>query len=297
VKAPARVHTMTTPDERRQKYFTLIAPTYSHLTGNTTRDNFASVLSQHELGLTSESIVHDSAAGPGTAASVLIPWCEERGLSPRIVVTDYIPGMIQAFDALRSRHSESKLWQTAEARVVDSLDLSEFPDGYFTHQVDNFSLSTFGSKEQQSRGLREAYRTLAPGGLAVFLTWKRFPVSEFIEQAQAEIKGEAWAREHRVPINGPEYLEQGYLAKRAVEAGWPQDKVQTSQTSSLLKEGEDWNGLFEFLQDSPPAMAGKRGMSEEEVGKWPEAIRAALQKEKETYGGIFTEAWVVLARK
>ncbi|KAH6652145.1 hypothetical protein BKA67DRAFT_660913 [Truncatella angustata] len=288
---------MANPDELRQKYFTFIAPSYSHLTGNTTRDNFASVLSQRDLNITSASVVHDNAAGPGTATSALIPWAESRGLSPKIVVTDYIPGMIQAFEKLKSSHTDSKLWQSTEGKVVNSLDLSEFPDGHFTHTIDNFSVSTFGNKEQQEQGLREVYRTLGEGGLAVFLTWKRFPVAEFIEQAQAEIKGEEWAGEHRVPVNGAEFFQEGYLAKLAVQAGWNKDNVQTTTTSSLLKEGEDEEGLFKFLQSSPPAMLAKRGLTEEESAKWPEAIKHAIQKEKESHGGILTESWVVLAKK
>lgn len=288
---------MATPDELRRKYFTLLAPSYSHLTGNTTRDTFAAVLSQHELGISSESVIHDNAAGPGTATEALIPWLEERDLSPQIVVTDYIPAMIQAFESIKSKQPDSKVWQAAESQVVDSLDLSEFPDGHFTHHIDNFSLSTFGSREQQEQGLREAYRTLAPGGLAVFLTWKRFPPSEFIGQAQVEIKGKEWAKAHKVPVNGPEYFEEGYLGRMAVKAGWDVGKTQTTSTSSVVTRDEDWDGLFEFLQSSPPAMAGKRALTDEEAKKWPAAIQHAMEKETEAYGGIYSEAWVILARK
>lgn len=277
---------MASPDELRRKYFTFIAPGYSHLTGNTTRDAFAFVLSGHDLYINSNSIIHDNAAGPGTATEALIPWLESRSLNPKIVVTDYIPGMIEAFENKKDQHPESKLWQSIQGKVVDSLDLSEYADGYFTHTIDNFSLSTFGTKEQQLRGLRETHRTLKSGGLAVFLTWKRFPMSELISQAQAEIKGEVWAREHHVPVNGPEVFQEGYLAQLVVEAGWDQKKVKTSSTSLLVSDNcEGWSGLFEFLQRSPPALAGQRGMSEEEVQSWPAAIKNVVQKEKEVYGG------------
>ncbi|KAK9416070.1 hypothetical protein SUNI508_09843 [Seiridium unicorne] len=288
---------MATPDERRKLYFTSIAPSYAQLTGNTTRDNFASVLFQHDLGVTSDSVILDNAAGPGTATSALIPWCEERGLSPKIVVTDCIPGMINTFETLKSKHPESKLWQSTEGKVVDSLDLSEFSDGSFTHLIDNFSLSTFGSKQQQAQGLREAYRTLAPGGLAVLLTWKQFPVSDFIDQAQVAIKGEEWAQTHKVPVNGPEYFQEGYLAQMVAEAGWDKTKVRTTSTSSLVTKSEDWDGLFQFLQASPPAMAAKRDMTTEETGKWSEAIKHAMEKHKAARGGILSEAWIVLAQK
>lgn len=60
---------------------------------------------------------------------------------------------------------------------------------------------------------------------------------------------------------------------------------------SSLTGGGDWDGLFKFSQSSPPAMAGRRGLTEEEAGKWPAAIQHAMEKGKETYGGIYTEVW------
>ncbi|KAF7536418.1 hypothetical protein G7054_g4529 [Neopestalotiopsis clavispora] len=287
------------PDELRQKYFTSIAPSYARLTGNTTGHNFAAVLDQIDLGITSNSVILDNASGPGTATCALIPWCEERDLKPRIVLTDFTPGMIEVFDEIKSQHPDSELWQKTESKVANALDLSAaFPDGHFTHVVDNFSVSTVGTRDQQQRSLREAHRVLAPGGLAVYLNWRRFPASDMIDAAQADIKGEAWAREHRVPVNGAEFMDEGYLAGMISEAGWDADKIRTARTSHLVQEGgDDWDGLFEFLQVSPPSMIARRGFTEEEAAQWPEAIKRAMQKEKETHGGVYTEAWVVLARK
>lgn len=240
----------STPDEARRKYFTFMAPQYPRLTGNTTRDTFASLLKQHDLGITNASVIHDNAAGPGTATEAVVKWCQERDVSPTIMVTDYIPGMIETFEQLKRGHADIQLWQSVQGRVVDSLDLSEFPDAHFTHAINNFSLSTFGNKAQQERGLKEAYRTLAPGGLAIFLTWKRFGPADFISAAQSHIRGEEWAQAHMVRVNGPEHAEEGYLAKAVTEAGWPVDGVRTFAVSSLLEPGEDWDGLFEFLQVS-----------------------------------------------
>ncbi|ETS79754.1 hypothetical protein PFICI_09607 [Pestalotiopsis fici W106-1] len=286
------------PDELRQKYFNSIAPSYARLTGNTTRHNFVAALEQSDLGITSKSVVLDNASGPGTATSALIPWCERRSLKPKIVLTDFTPGMIQEFDEIRSQHLQSELWQSTEAKVANALDLSaSFREGHFTHVVDSFSVSTVGTKDQQQQSLREAYRVLSPGGLAVYLNWKRFPMSEMIDAAQADIKGEEWAREHRVPVNGAEFIQEGYLAQMMAGDGWDSSKIQTAQTSYLVQEGDDWDGLFEFLQVSPPSMIARRGFTAEEAAQWPEAIKRAMRKEKEVYGGVYTEAWIVLARK
>ncbi|KAK8116917.1 S-adenosyl-L-methionine-dependent methyltransferase [Apiospora kogelbergensis] len=287
-----------TPDELRRRYFTFIAPKYAHLTGNTTRDAFTEVLKQHgsDLGITNESIIHDVAAGPGSATQALLPWCAEQGVSPKkIVLTDYVAGMLESAPAAVTGHAN------VEAKVVDSAeDLSAaFPeDGCLTHVIDNFSVSTFGTKAQHLRALREDYRTLRPeGGVAVFTTWKRFAISEIIGAAQARVKGPDWAATHPVPMNGPEFMTEGYLASMLVEAGWAPEKTRTSLIKSVVTSDADEQGLLEFMQVSPPAKAATAGWADDEVTAWPAAVQEAVDAMKKEYGGIYGEAWVVIARK
>ncbi|KAK8046042.1 S-adenosyl-L-methionine-dependent methyltransferase [Apiospora saccharicola] len=284
-----------TPDELRRRYFTFIAPRYAYLTGNTTRDVFAAVLKQHDLGLTNESVIHDSAAGPGTATEALLPWLAEKGITPkRIVLTDYVSGMLESAPQSVKNHP------AVETKVADSADLSTvFPeDGYLTHIIDNLSLSTFGTKEQHLKALAENYRTLQPGGVAVFTTWKKFAMSELIGAAQAIVKGADWAAAHPVPMNGPEFVAEGYLASMLAEAGWSPSKTQTSMIKSVVPPGgEDEKGLLEFMQVSPPAKAATAGWPESEVAAWPAAVQQAVDAMKKEHGGIYGEAWVVIARK
>jgi len=115
--------------------------------------------------------------------------------------------------------------------------------------------------------------------------------------AQDAVKGEEWGQGHRVSTNGPEYLQEGYLAGLVVDAGWAADAVETTSLAISLTEGEDWDGLYNFLINSPIKMAATRDWSEEELEKWPEAMQASFQKEKQSFGGVRFEAWVVIARK
>ncbi|KAK8029664.1 hypothetical protein PG993_010955 [Apiospora rasikravindrae] len=284
-----------TPDEFRRRYFTSIAPKYAHLTGNTTRDVFASVLRQHDLGLTNDSVIHDSAAGPGTATEALLPWCADQGIAPkRIVLTDYVSGMLESTPKSVTDNP------AVETQVADSADLSSvFPeDGCLTHVFDNFSVSTFGTKEQQLQGLAENWRTLqADGGVAVFTTWKRFAISELMTAAQAIVKGDAWAAAHAIPMNGPEFVAEGYLASMLAEAGWSPSKIQTSLVESVVTRDEDERGLLEFMQVSPPAKAATAGWTDDEAARWPAAVQQAVDAAKGEHGGIYGEAWVVIARK
>lgn len=99
-------------------------------------------------------------------------------------------------------------------------------------------------------------------------------------------------------MNGPEFVAEGYLASILAEAGWPPAKTQTSMIKSVVpRDGADEKGLLEFMQVSPPAKAATAGWPEDEIAAWPAAVQQAVDAMKEEHGGIYGEAWVVVARK
>jgi len=55
--------------------------------------------------------------------------------------------------------------------------------------------------------------------------------------------------------------------------------------------------LYEFLLNPFIKGAATKEWSEQELGRWPEAVTAALEKEEQEFGGISFEAWVVVAKK
>ncbi|KAK4945635.1 hypothetical protein LTR10_015254 [Elasticomyces elasticus] len=285
---------MTDPEARKHAYFTQIAPTYSRVTGNTTKDLFNEVLKSHDLSINSDSIIHDNAAGPGTATEALISWSRKHNVSSKIVVTDYVPAMVEACEAIRTRHSDDSLWQSVAIAVAESSDLGEFDNDHFTHSICNFSIFTF---THAAKCLKEILRTLRPGGTSVVTCWKRFAVSEVIAAAQDHVKGSEWGEAHRMPTNGPEYMQEGYTAKLVREAEFEEGKIKSFATKTVVKRGEDWAGLHEFLLNPFVKGAATKEWSEEELGRWPEAVNAALEKEEQAHGGILFEAWVVIAQK
>lgn len=286
---------MADPEARKQLYFTQIAPKYSRATGNTTKDLFSEILESHDLSIDSDSTIHDNAAGPGTATEALISWSRKHNVSPKIVVTDYVPAMVEACEAIRTQHTDDPLWQSVAMAVSDSADLKEFDDGHFTHSICNFSIFTF---THAAKCLQEIIRTLRSDGTAVVTCWKRFAPSEIIAAAQDAVKGAEWGEAHRMPTNGPEYLQEGYMAGLVGEAGFAEDKIHSFATKTVVKRGgDDWDGLYEFLNDPFIKSGAARGWSEEELARWPEAVAAALEKEEKAFGGIVFEAWVVIARK
>jgi len=282
-------------EARKQQYFAELAPQYSHLTGNTTQDIFAKFLASNDIDLTADSIVHDNAAGPGTATQVLVERATATSVVPTIIATDYASGMIEALEKIRAAEIKSSpAWDRVTAKVVDSSDLSAFKNDYFTHSISNFSLFTITNAVQS---LKETRRTLKTGGKAYVLLWKRYPVQDLLAAAQDLVQGEGYAKKNAVPVNGPQYFAEGVVAKQLVEAGFEESKVETIVVDYTLEEGQKWDGLFTYLTGSSIAEGSTKGWTEEQSRRWPEAVRQAMAQEKAKHGGIYCEAWVTTATK
>lgn len=266
------------------KYFSAIAANYAQHTGDSTRRTFEQAFDDIQAinPITKKSLVHDNAAGPGTATSVLVDKIPADEL-PTILVTDNVDPMVQA-----AKDSFSA-WPNIEARLADSLNLQDIPTDHFTHSILNFSVFAFANYQE---ALKEIYRTLKPGGLAAVLTWKRFGAGDIVHAAQALIRPDLPPM--RVPH--PEFFQEGVLRDSVIEAGFDPSAVHVSEQSVVVRGPELDDGLKQFLLGdlTRPARAG---WTEEEVGRWPEAMDKAIQDEAALHGGIKFDTWVVLATK
>ena len=288
-------------EERKQQYFAELAPKYATLTGNTTQDIFAKFLDTYgpKLNITSSSIIHDNASGPGTATQILVREAEAKGITPTIIATDYASGMIETLNNIRAAGSSTNsAWNNVTTSVCNSDDLASFPDESFTHSITNFSLFTIANAV---RALAETRRTLKPGGAASILLWKRFAVEGLLAAAQDHVKGAGYAAKNAVPVNGPQYFQREVVPNQLVEAGFENSKIETWQIDHIVTDTGDekakWDGLYQFMISTSIAAGSTRGWSEEEAGRWAEAVGWAMEEEKREYGGLKFEAWVNVARK
>ncbi|KAB5583582.1 S-adenosyl-L-methionine-dependent methyltransferase [Coniochaeta sp. 2T2.1] len=270
-------------------FFSAMSRVYAKNTGNSTRTIFAESLEAITAirPITSGSVIHDNAAGPGTATSAMI-----EALPPSILptiqihITDSVPGMVSAaretFTALISSSSS-----TITVSEMDSQNLT-FPDAYFTHSIYNFSVFAV---PDPLLSLKEIHRTLQKGGVAAVLTWRRFGAGELMRAAQGLVRPDL------PPIFIPheEFMREGYLSHMMVEAGFEEGKV-TTLSKRLAVTGENLEGLRQFVSGDFSESA-KKGWTEEEVARWPEAIGRAMEAEVAAHGGLLFEAWVVLATK
>ncbi|KAK3366287.1 S-adenosyl-L-methionine-dependent methyltransferase [Lasiosphaeria ovina] len=267
------------------KYFAALAATYNAQTGDTTRNLFAAALDDitAQVPLTSSSRVHDNAAGPGTAASVLVDRLTPDSL-PKILVTDRVAAMVSA-----ARESFAHV-PSVTAAEMDSLALSGVADGSVTHSILNFSIFAISDPLQC---VREVRRTLAGGGggVAALLTWRRFGAGEVVRAAQALVRPDLppMAYPH------PEFWQPGVLAALAVEAGFDEANVTVLEKSVAVGPGPQLDGLRGFWA-SDFVKPARVGWTDEEVARWPAAVEQAVQAEIDARGGVLFQAYVVLAR-
>lgn len=110
--------------------------------------------------------VHDNACGTGLMSKALIENLEPHQ-HMRIYCTDVSPGMI---DAVRARCRTNPTWtqNVAEAKTMNGMDL-EYADMTFAASFTMFAIFLF---PDPAKGVREIFRTLVPGGLAVVSGWQ-----------------------------------------------------------------------------------------------------------------------------
>lgn len=270
-------------------FFNRFAAGYVRQTGRTTlnilNDVISSTVQRSSNPINSESIIHDTAAGPGIGAAALAATLPKEQLPKHVLVTDSTPMMVTA---AKESLAESGL-PDVEVREIDSQDLKDIPDGRFTHSINNFSIFTF---PRPVAAVQETYRTLQPGGLAVITCWSRFPPVSIVRTAQSMIRPDL----PQMPAPGPQFLEEGVLEKVVQEGGFNKDKMSLTRRTLVVEGGEDLEGLMALFK-GPMMQKAREGYSEEEEGKWAECVEKVVRNEISENGGIKFEAYVLLAVK
>lgn len=270
-------------------WFTSLAATYSRQTGDSTANIFASLIPDIQsspVPISSSSRLHDVAAGPGTATSLLFR--HTPSIQPQyVLVSDNTPAMVAGARQVLAGDYASEI----EYKEMDAQDLSSLPDAGFSHCIVNFSIFLF---PQHVAVVQHLHRTLKPNGegLAVITTWKRFAVVRIIHHAQSLIRPDG----PRMPLPGLPFYEDGYLASVVASGGFDPAKTQVKMRELIVKpETEQYANLRNFMLGDFTKRA-REGWTEEEQARWPEVIDQALKAEVDEHGGIKFEAWGVIAQ-
>jgi SAM-dependent methyltransferase len=263
------------------EYFNTLAANYSRQTGDSTSAIFLSSWDDITAlkPITSTSVIHDNAAGVGTATSVIVHKLSPH--VPEILATDNNPGMAAA-----AAHAFTQ-YPSVTTKELDSVELP-LPDDHYTHSITNFSIFLFSDPVLAMKNVR---RTLQADGLAANLTWKRFGFVAVIHEAQKAVRPDL----PLIPLPGVQFLGEGVAAKTMEDAGFDRAKM-TVLEKEFVATGDALSGLRDFMVKELVKMATK-DWSDEERQEWEGAVDAALKNEVDRFGGMRFEAWVILARK
>ncbi|KAL1870150.1 hypothetical protein Daus18300_005214 [Diaporthe australafricana] len=256
-----------------------------HLTLNILADVITENVQTSANPLGPDSVVHDTAAGPGIGAAALVARLPKDQLPKELLVSDNVAMMVSA---ARDSLVASPL-PHVDCKELDSQDLSSVADDYFTHSIDNFSIFTF---VRPVDAVRETYRTLRPGGLAIVTCWRRFAPMFIVHATQKKIRPDL----PLMPTPSPEFYEEGVLQKKVEEGGFAKDNITVVDKVLVVSDDENIAGLT-MLMSGPMMNRAREGYTEEEEAKWAESVSQSVKEEVEQFGGIRFEAYVLLATK
>lgn len=270
-------------------YFSKFASIYVRQTGHSTLNILTYVIAEyvqksaHPIG--PNSIVHDTAAGPGIGAAALVACLPKNQLPKELLVSDNVATMVSA---ARESLAASPLPHVV-CKELDSQNLSSVPNNYFTHSIDNFSIFTF---VRPADAVRESYRTLRPGGLAVITCWRRFAPMFIVHAAQRKIRPDL----PLMPTPSPEFYEEGVLQEVVERSGFAKNKIKMADKVLVVADDENIAGLT-MLMSGPMMSKARNGYTAKEEASWAESVRQSVKEEVKQFGGIRFEAYILLATK
>jgi ubiquinone/menaquinone biosynthesis C-methylase UbiE len=239
--------------------------------------------------LTSQSIIHDNAAGPGIVTGQILALPQFANAEPPTIhATDYSPAMIRALTA----RSQREAWpQSAiHAQVMDSTDLSPLPSNIFTH---TYMAAAIFMVPDPVKAIREIHRTLAPTGVALITTFEKQGSMAPFQDVQRAVRPD-------LPLwNGPlpaEWLTESKLRDVMQAGGFTAEKVEIKRHSAWVS-GEAWSkpGTMPLRE----ALAGSitSGWSEGDRELLEKKLRVEMQSERVKNARYEMKVFVAVARK
>jgi ubiquinone/menaquinone biosynthesis C-methylase UbiE len=228
--------------------------------------------------ITNSSIIHDNACGPAVVTSELLRALPDA--KSKIEATDITAPMIEASQDLIKTHG----WTNVTASIMNAGELS-FENDTFTHSFTNFIVPP------HPNATSETYRTLKPGGVAVFTVWKSHGFIQLMRRCFKHIFPD-------IPPTGmlgsPPVTEE-LLRAQFGKAGFRAEEIE------ILDHQEDMK--FDSLDDINSLTEGPFGKfftkewKDEDVKKLPGAVKEVLTEEERETKTLNMVAWVIVARK
>jgi ubiquinone/menaquinone biosynthesis C-methylase UbiE len=235
--------------------------------------------------ISSGSIIHDNACGPGTVTRQLLTNNPPSDL--KIHATDIDQTFLDSFqcDAAQNKWDVSITNQRSEAL--------SFGDNFFDYSINNIGIffTTSGGLD----GANEVFRTLKPGGTAIVNCWAHITWLPPFAMTHAAI------RNFPMPKPPITWNDGQQIQKIMLEAGFKKENMQ-------VKKSEAWattTDLRDWAEKAWAFLANLGGWYEEDEGKWSQAVDLFVEKLLEQEGTervgeqirMRAEQWVVVATK
>lgn len=265
-----------------EAHFSAFATMYEKQTGGVTR-----AVAQRGLAMlppiTSTSVIHDNACGPGVVTKLILKDAAAKGDdAPKIEATDFAKGMI---DYLQNEINKNG-WSSVHAQVRDASDLRCFGDGTFTHSVTNFALFAL---PDPLKGAAEIRRTLKDGGTALVTLWKVLDHMSIVHNAQKAIRPD-------LPVfnpASPDWMHEWKLKGVMTEAGFSKVEMHALENWWNFKDEQEAMELFE----SPFWEVARQGWTDEEKGRWVDECMKQFTETQRREKRVRADAWACVATK
>lgn len=133
-------------------------------------------------------VVHDNACGYGEVTRTLLELPPPKSVKEIVLVgTDNNEAMIERFMKLKSHPGLENSYSLSGE--VQGAEAQKFPDQHFTHSFTNFLINSGPHPDQNGAIVREIYRTLRPGGIAVLTNWAKVSFSAAVMATHERTRG------------------------------------------------------------------------------------------------------------
>lgn len=225
-------------------------------------EQLASVsLSCIDLFGTTEAIVHDVGCGLGAATSAVV--VNSKGENVVIKGSDINEDVL---DAYRQNIAKNK-WP-AEAFKMDASAL-DFPNETFTHSIGSALVFVL---PDGVGAMKEMYRTLKPGGVAIVNSWAYTPILPAIHAACKKTRPAGTP----LPRQGLEKWEDTEVLRDVlIKGGFSPDKVSLHQKDVHVTVGDLKHFstmIWSFIAGTTTA-----GWLESDEENWDEAVDAVVE--------------------
>lgn len=214
--------------------------------------------------VTPGAIIHDNGCGTGSGTAALLSSLPPT-LWPQITLlaTDIHAPALTLFTSKAREHN----WPIPDSniRLLDSNDLSGIPDNHFTLSLNNALF--FALPQDGVPAMREALRTLRPGGTLVANSWAHLPNMEALQAAHVATR----------PVGTPapregldKWNDAAFMRARLEEAGFEREKIRIVRRDVDIETVEVHRFaemLWSFIGGT-----GKSGWSEEDERVWDDAV-------------------------